>query len=61
MSKTTFRRTYFNLEAVCEFLDVHLKSVSDKDLFFSAFATFFLIIKPLFDNRAHKSNSIQTF
>jgi hypothetical protein len=61
MSKTTFRRTYLNLEAVCKFLDEHLKSVSDKDLFLSAFATFFLIEKPLFDNRAHKSNSIQTF
>jgi len=59
--KKTFRRTYLHLSEVLPLLDNHLKLVKNKELFLTAFSSFFLLEKPLFDNIAHERNSVQTF
>ena len=56
-----FRRTYLHLSEILPDLKKHIKSVNDKELFLSAFSTFFLLERPLFDHGAHTQNSIQTF
>jgi ectoine hydroxylase-related dioxygenase (phytanoyl-CoA dioxygenase family) len=61
MSLQKFRRTYLHLNEIIPHLAKHLKLIKDKELFLTAFSTFFLIEKPLFDYTAHAANSIQTF
>ena len=59
--KKTFRRTYHHLSEVLPSLNDNLKLVKNKQLFLTAFSSFFLLEKPLFDNIAHERNSVQTF
>jgi ectoine hydroxylase-related dioxygenase (phytanoyl-CoA dioxygenase family) len=59
--KTIFRRTYLHLSEVLPLLENHLKLVKNKELFLTAFSSFFLLEKPLFDNIAQERNSVQTF
>ena len=56
-----FRRTYLHFGDILPNIKRHIKSIKDKELFLTSFATFFLLERPLFDQTAHAVNSIQTF
>ena len=57
----TFRRTYLYLSEVLPLLKNHLKLVKNKELFLTAFSSFFLLEKPFFDHTVQEYNSVQTF
>ena len=61
MKQKIYRKTYLHLSDVVSNLNNHLKLISNKELFLTAFSSFFLLEKPFFDHTAHEHNSIQTF
>lgn len=59
--KKEFRRTYLHLADIVSHLSYYLETVKNKEIFLSAFSSFFLLEKPFFDHTAQEYNSIQTF